>query len=225
MVYMHLMDSIYVSRSYKYKSYWDVLCPNLAKKLFLCAMPVTLKMIEEKTLWDPLSLISDLSAALNTISHHVLLQRLELWIQDAAGCLCKSLWIRTSAKYKTSNWLVLTGGHITGLGDISNIAKIVNVNDNSPCQRYKYGIPYGSLLGPRLFSLCMLPLGAAIRKHNIYFHCYAGNHAKLYMCLKSDRTTADKPKLWFRGRKVWITQPLAREILGPEHLIIASILF
>ncbi len=94
-------------------------------------------------------ILLDLSAAFDTLDHGILLNRLQqIGIQ---GCVLS--WFVSYLKDRTFS--VETG----------NIIHLVH--------RFLYGVPQGSILGPVLFSLYMLPLYAIFRKHNVSYHCYA----------------------------------------------------
>ena len=145
----------------------------------------------------------DLSAAFDTIDHSILLQRLEHLVGIKGIALS---WFRSY---------------------FSDRSQFVNVNDkSSKYAKVSHGVPQGSVLGPILFSLYMLPLGNIIRKHSINFHCYADD-TQLYLSIKPDETSQlAKFQACIKDIKSWMTynflmlNPNKTEVivLGPKHL-------
>lgn len=92
----------------------------------------------------------DLTSAFDTVDHNILLSRLEQVVGLKGTALS---WFKS---YLSERSLSITMGQYS-----SSSAPFLCV------------VPQGSVLGPMLLSLYMLPLGSIFQRYNISFHCYA----------------------------------------------------
>ncbi len=118
----------------------------------------------------------DLTAAFDTVDHRVLLSRLKhIGIKGTA--------LQFFSSYLTNRSFSVQLGEFTS----SSAAPL-------PC-----GVPQGSILGPILFLIYILPLGDIMKIHNISFHCFADD-VQLYLPFKTDdQAPPPHPSSWVFG--------------------------
>ena len=92
----------------------------------------------------------DLSAAFDTVDHDVLLERLKSGLGICGTAL---------------NWFK---SYLSGRSQ----SVLINGTQSKPTSLV-CGVPQGSVLGPILFTIYMLPLGDIIKRHGMQFHMYA----------------------------------------------------
>ena len=130
-----------------------------------------------------LLVLLDLSAAFDTVDHHLLLSRLKT----------KSGLSGTVLQWFTSY--------------LANRKQQILINNTlSSEQENQWGVPQGSVLGPLLFSIYLLPLGDIIRQHNLTYHIYADD-VQLYLAFHPGTvpSTAESFEHCIQDIRSWMT--------------------
>ena len=146
-----------------------------------------------------LFVLLDLSAAFDTIDHLILIDRLKNLIGLCGQALS---WFRS----------YLSERH----------QFVYTANESSCRSRVRYGIPQGSVLGPLLFSLYMLPLGNIIHNHGIHFHCYADD-TQLYISAKPDTIVNQSTmEACLKDMKEWMAHHFLLLNSGKTEILVVS---
>lgn len=105
-------------------------------------------------------ILLDLSAAFDLIDHDILLERMNSLLGISGSALD---WFRSYLSERTQR---------VRIGKAFSVAELL-----------RYCVPQGSVLGPMLFLIYILPLGALLRKHGVELHGYADD-TQIYLELR-----------------------------------------
>ena len=113
----------------------------------------------------------DLSAAFDTIDHQILLARLAHRFGITGRCFH---WIKSYLDRRKLR--VAIDGTL------------------SDSKALHFGVPQGSVLGPKLFTMYLVPLGDIARSHGVTFHAYADD-CQLYIAFSRENVSMTKYKM------------------------------
>ncbi|CAC5359324.1 unnamed protein product [Mytilus coruscus] len=102
----------------------------------------------------------DLSAAFDVIDHPILIKRMEYSCVISGTALS---WLKSYLKTWTQR---------IAIGSV--------LSDDI---RLLFGVPQGSVLGPKLYCIFSRPIGKICKRHNTSYHCYADD-TQVYLVFK-----------------------------------------
>ncbi|GAA6093889.1 uncharacterized protein LOC116685831, partial [Tachysurus ichikawai] len=125
----------------------------------------------------------DLTAAFDTVDHAILISRLQHVVGLQGAVL---------------NWF---SSYLT-----NRTFSVMLNNYSSSDAPLSSGVPQGSILGPTLFSLYMLPLGQLISNHDVQFNFYADDLQIYLPVILSNRSALDPLHNCLQDIKQWLSQ-------------------
>jgi hypothetical protein len=149
----------------------------------------------------------DLSAAFDTVNHHIMLSRLsnEFGIQ---GTVLN--WISSYLSERTTS-VCISGAFSERL-------------------ELKYGLPQGSIVGPQQFTIYTTAIGRILRKYNLHYHIYAddiqvyapfdpNDHSLIVTVLNRMSACIDEIKSWMTENRLKFNDDKSEFFIAiPDHL-------
>ena len=164
-----------------------------------CVNDDILRAIDENK--SVLLVMLDLSAAFDTVDHNILLHRLEHRLGISGVAL---QWFQS---------------YLTKRTQTVAISGVKSKSIPLDC-----GVPQGSVLGPILFTIYMLPLGDLIKRYGIQFHMYADDCQLYTICNSPDLDqSAESMECLINDIRQWYSQNMLKlNDSKTEMLIIKS---